>query len=54
MVKVIGRCSKCGGDVVQTVHQKKPVCLQCGASKKDVLPIIEMDESTKPELLLES
>jgi len=50
MDKIIGTCSKCGGNVFEQTEK----CVQCGAVKKEKkLPVIEMDESTGPKLLLD-
>lgn len=54
MDKVVGKCSKCGGFVIEGSLVTKPTCCQCGAVKKEKqLPVIEMDESTNPQLLLD-
>ena len=59
MKSVIGKCSRCGGEVVvehpsttEGVNVVKPQCCQCGAIKKEVLPVIEMEE-VKQQLLQE-
>ena len=60
MDKILGQCSRCGGAVLQrhlvtsegpTVT--KPQCCNCGATAKAQNKIIEMDESTFPQLLLD-
>lgn len=55
--KVLGSCSRCGGYVIERIGglTEKPSCCQCGATRKvaGVLPVIEMDESTNPQLLLD-
>lgn len=44
-VTPIGKCSVCGGVVVQRNHRNDPeiFCEDCGAKKKRSLPIIEME-----------
>jgi hypothetical protein len=60
--KVVGVCSRCNGYVVERVVPtfngvltEKPSCCKCGATRKvaGALPVIEMDESTAPQLLLD-
>ena len=56
--RIIGSCSKCGGyvsvpEVWMGVNPPIPTCNSCGATKKEKLPVIEMNESPiKKELLL--
>lgn len=40
--RVVGTCSKCGGDVVDGREFVQPNCRQCGATPKRNLPVIEM------------
>lgn len=48
MNEIVGKCSKCGGDVVVPKHwmgiyTPVPLCMKCGAIKKNHLPIIKME-----------
>ena len=57
MRHIIGTCSLCGGNVIRddswlSVKDHLPTCEKCGATKKLALPVIEMQESLKKELLL--
>jgi hypothetical protein len=45
---ILGKCSKCGGDVKvpsvwMSVVPPVPTCSSCGATKKDSRPTIEME-----------
>lgn len=46
-MKVLGSCSRCGGQVVipdiwHGIYPPRPTCVNCGATKKE--PVIEMDK----------
>lgn len=46
--RAIGRCSHCGGDVVvplvwHGINPPVPTCTRCGATKRNDLPVIDMD-----------
>ncbi len=59
MKKLVGLCSICGGSVFhnfgeQVMGTEPPLsCSQCGATQARKLPIIEMNENSKPQLLQE-
>ncbi len=51
-VRVIGRCSVCGGRVVLPtnwlgIHPPLAYCEQCGATERSRLPVIPMDPIPK-------
>lgn len=54
---IIGRCSQCGGNVKvftgawMGTQPPTPCCESCGATPKNTLPVIQMNEPTvKPRL----
>jgi hypothetical protein len=56
--QVVGRCSLCGGSVTiptfyHSVVPPTPTCQSCGATKKNTMPIVEMEQPSKPQLLNE-
>ena len=51
---VIGLCSKCGGHVLGDISgNKAPKCEKCGAEKKHNWPVIQMEESSPTQQLLQ-
>lgn len=54
---LVGRCSNCGGNVtLPEIHHSVtipvPTCQSCGATKKNELPIIEMEQPKDTRRLL--
>ena len=46
--KIIGKCSICGGlvtvpNIWYGINPPIPTCSSCGAVKKDLLPVIDME-----------
>jgi hypothetical protein len=59
MHQIVGKCSLCGGAVtVPTVYHSTvpptPSCQSCGATKKNDLPIVEMERAPRQQLLNET
>lgn len=48
MSKTIGRCSICGGEVIDPENGDKAFCDQCGAKRSLSLPTIPMDPPYRP------
>jgi ribosomal protein S27AE len=57
MDRIIGTCGRCGGDVMVATHwwgsrPPRPTCIKCGATQKQNLPVLEMEEApSEPKFL---